>query len=161
MAHSTCTGTRHATQTGATSGSRPLQRRAWWCLVFCIAMFAPQHLSSNALRLATASAQEPRQAEQRSYDLRIEKRTLAGGAKSLRAVQGERVALRWTSDEPATLHLHGYDVELTVLPGTPGTMAFQAYATGRFPITLHGDRRAGQAGGHKEKTLVYLEVHPR
>ena len=161
MAHSTCTRTRHATQTGTTSGSRPLHRRAWWCLFFWIAMLAPHHFLSNANQLATVSAQETRQTAQRSYDLRIEKRTLAGGAKLLRAVQGEQVALRWISDEPTTLHLHGYDVELALVPGTPGTMTFQAYATGRFPITVHGHGHADKPAAHKEKTLVYLEVHPR
>ena len=161
MAHSPCTSTRHAMQTGATSGPRPLLPRAWRCLGFCIAMLAAQNFLLHAFQPSTASAQESRQAARRSYELRIEKGKLPPGAKSLRAVEGEQVGLRWVSDEPTTVHLHGYDVELALVPGTTGTMTFQAYATGRFPITLHGDRRAGQPGAHKERTLLYLEVHPR
>ena len=86
-----------------------------------------------------------------------------GGASTLRVVQGDRIELRWTSDEVATLHLHGYEVEATVAPGAPATMVFEAYATGRFPIVAHG---FGKSGGstttpQREKTLLYLEVHPR
>ncbi len=161
MAHSLCTSTRHAMQTGATSGPRPLLRRAWRCLGFCVAVLAAQNFLLHAFQPATASAQETRPAAQRSFELRIEKGKLAASAKSLRAVEGEQVALRWVSDEPATVHLHGYDVELALVPGTPATMTFEAYATGRFPITLHGEGRAGQPGGHKERTLLYVEVHPR
>jgi hypothetical protein len=159
-AHNPCTGTRHVTQHGATSGPRSLQRRALRGLGFCIAVFAAQNFLSHAFQPATASAQETRQAALRSYEMRIEKGKLAPGAKTLRAVEGEQVALRWVSDEPTTVHLHGYNVELALVPET-GTMTFQAYAAGRFPITLHGHRRAGQRGGDKERTLLYLEVHPR
>jgi FtsP/CotA-like multicopper oxidase with cupredoxin domain len=147
--------------TGATGGPRLLLRRAWRCLGFFIAMLAAQNVLLHAFQPATASAQEARQAAQRSYELRIEKGKLAPGAKSLRAIEGEQVALRWVSDEPTTLHLHGYDVELVLVPGTPGAMTFQAYATGRFPITVHGHGHADKPAAHKEKTLVYLEVHPR
>ncbi len=124
-------------------------------------MLAAQNFLLHAFQPATASAQEARQAAQRSFELRIEKGKLAPGAKTLRAVEGEQVTLRWVSDEPTTVHLHGYDVELALVPETPRTMSFQAYATGRFPITLHGGARAGRPGAHKERTLLFLEVHPR
>ncbi|MGQ0577838.1 MAG: hypothetical protein ACT4PQ_02880 [Betaproteobacteria bacterium] len=161
MAHSLCTSTHQPRQTGATSDARSLQHRAWRCLGFCVAVIAAQYVLSHAFQLATASAQETRQAALHSYELRIEKGKLASSAKSLRAVEGEQLALRWVSDEPATVHLHGYDVELKLVPGVPGTMTLQAYATGRFPITLHGGGHAGQPGTRKERTLLYLEVHPR
>jgi len=72
------------------------------------------------------------------------------------------VRLEWTSDEAVTVHLHGYDIELALAPGNPGVMTVQAYAAGRFPITAHtpGDK-AAKGGGHKERVLLYLEVHPR
>ena len=98
-----------------------------------------------------------------TFDLRIEQRRLAGSPSTLRVVQGERIELRWTSDEVAILHLHGYDLETTVAPGAPATMAFEAYATGRFPIVAHGFGKgaASPAAAPREKTLLYLEVHPR
>ena len=44
----------------------------------------------------------------------------------LRATEGERVELRWSSDEPLVLHLHGYDIETRVAPGKPAVTAFTA-----------------------------------
>jgi len=84
---------------------------------------------------------------------------LAGGLppaqRVVRIYQDDEVALRWTADAPVTIHLHGYDMERKVRPGAPATMQFRARATGRFPITVHGDKQAG------ERTLGHLEVHPR
>jgi FtsP/CotA-like multicopper oxidase with cupredoxin domain len=73
----------------------------------------------------------------------------------IRVQRGDVVTLRWTSDRALTLHLHGYDIERRVTPGTTATMSFTAPATGRFSIEVHG----GSAG--REATLGYLEVHPR
>ena len=57
------------------------------------------------------------------------------------------------------MHLHGYDLELSLAPDAPTEMNFEAFATGRFPVTSHG------FGGHghddEEVVLLYLEVHPR
>jgi hypothetical protein len=43
------------------------------------------------------------------------------------------VKLRWTTDRPIILHLHGYDIEAKVEPGAVTEMAFTARAAGRFP----------------------------
>ena len=90
------------------------------------------------------------------FDLAIRARKIYGGSNVVRVTQGEKLRLRWTSDEAATLHLHGYDIETAVRPGATASMTFTAYATGRFPVEAHGfaDHRSG------ETTLLYLEVYP-
>jgi len=100
--------------------------------------------------------------ERRVIEIALRKRRIEGGARVVRVTQGDEVELRWTADEPASLHLHGYDLHASPAPGAPTKMSFNAHATGRFPITAH--RFAGEharAGGHREHTLIYLEVHPR
>ena len=94
-------------------------------------------------------------AEPRVIELTILAGTLPSDQRVIRVSQGDAVTLRFTSDRALTLHLHGYNIEQRLTPGTPATMAFAARATGRFAIEVH----AGQ-GGH-EATLGYLEVHPR
>jgi hypothetical protein len=94
-------------------------------------------------------------AEPRVIELTIRAGTLPSDERVIRVSQGDAVTLRFTSDRALTLHLHGYDIEQRLTPGTPATMSFAARATGRFAIEVH----AGQ-GGH-EATLGYLEVHPR
>jgi FtsP/CotA-like multicopper oxidase with cupredoxin domain len=96
-------------------------------------------------------------AEPRGFDVALEGGRLASGPKVIRVSEGETVEIRWTTDAPAEIHLHGYDIETWVAPGAPATMAFEAFATGRFPITLHGSDGRGHAHG----TPLYLEVLPR
>jgi hypothetical protein len=94
-------------------------------------------------------------AESRIFDLAIHGSSLPPEQRVIRVQQGDAVTLRWTSDRALTLHLHGYDVEQRVTPGTTATMSFTAKATGRFPVEIHG------GDGHGASALAYLEVHPR
>ena len=122
-------------------------RRLW--LVFLAAGW----LAPSAF-IAAALAQD---SERRVIELRIEHRRLDVPGGAIRITEGEVVELRWTSDESVELHLHGYNIETQVRPGTPSTTIIKAYATGRFPITSHG----WGEGGHSHDTLTYLDVYPR
>ena len=90
----------------------------------------------------------------RIFQLAIANGRVAAAGDTLRVRRGDAVELRWTSDRPITLHLHGYDIERLVTPEAPSAMAFTARLAGRFPITEH------HHGGRHERALVYLEVHP-
>lgn len=124
----------------------------WWLAI----------LSTTTPIVALAAGAQVESAPTRSFELSIRQRALVGGATTLRVVQGEQVQLRLVSDEPMTLHLHGYDIETTISPERPARIRFQATSTGRFPLAAHlfGPSRA-LAGAHREKVLLYLEVHPR
>lgn len=76
----------------------------------------------------------------------------------IRVTQGDVVTLQWTADKPSIVHLHGYDIEKRVVPGTVTELTFTARATGRFQVHLHGG--AEGAHGH-EDALVTIEVYPR
>lgn len=88
-------------------------------------------------------------------DLGIEHGKVNIKDKTIRVAQNDMVELRWSSDGNQTLHLHGYDIEAEVRPNSPVVMHFDAFATGRFPVEIHGGSQGGGA------VLVYLEVHPR
>lgn len=94
------------------------------------------------------------------FDLRIERGRVPQSMRVIRAKQGDAVKLRWTSDRPIMLHLHGYDIEVKVEPGAVAEMAFLARATGRFPVEEH---KPNPQGGHLhgEAALVRIEVRPR
>jgi hypothetical protein len=122
-------------------------RRTW--LVWLLAgWFIP-----SALIRAAVAQDSPR----RVIEARIENRKVVVPGGAIRITEGDVVELRWTSDEPVELHLHGYDVELHVRPNEPAAVVIEAFATGRFPITSHG---WGESG-HGHDTLTYLEVYPR
>lgn len=103
----------------------------------------------------TAAAQAPEVV----FDIKIEKGRVAPSLRLIRVKQGDAVRLRWTSDRPIALHLHGYDIESKVEPGKVSEMAFTARATGRFPIEEH---KPNAKGGHSHgEALVRVEVRPR
>lgn len=104
-----------------------------------------------ALALATVVG-----AAERRFDLEIRHRSVQPEGDVIRVSKGDRVTMAWTADERVSLHLHGYDIEFDVVPGEPTIRAFDAHATGRFPVTSHGF--GDEHGGHH--TLLYLEVHP-
>jgi hypothetical protein len=80
-------------------------------------------------------------------------------SSTLRVTQGEQVELALSSDQPAELHLHGYDLTAQLEPGVPATIAFVAKIAGRFPVEAH---RMGPTtkGARHAGTLFYVEVYP-
>jgi hypothetical protein len=94
------------------------------------------------------------------FDLKVERGTVPAKMQLIRVKQGDVVKLRWSSDRPITLHLHGYDIERKIVPGTVAEMAFTADATGRFPVEEHKlDAHGGSS--HGQAPLVRIEVYPR
>jgi hypothetical protein len=79
---------------------------------------------------------------------------VAGVGDTVKVQQGDDLELRWSSDKPMELHLHGYDIEVNVSPQAPAVMSFKANIPGRFPVEPHG-----QGPGH-HRPVLYLEVHP-
>jgi FtsP/CotA-like multicopper oxidase with cupredoxin domain len=79
---------------------------------------------------------------------------VAGVGDTVKVQQGDDLELRWSSDKPMELHLHGYDIEVKVSPQAPAVMSFKANIPGRFPVEPHG-----QGPGH-HRPVLYLEVHP-
>lgn len=93
--------------------------------------------------------------------LKIAGGEIQGDNKVIRVKQGDDVRLNLMADKTTEVHLHGYDIEKTVSPGKPAVMSFRARVAGRFPVTEHGSHSHGKkSGGHSEKVLFYLEVHP-
>ena len=112
-----------------------------------------RRLAALALLVALAAAVAAG-AEPRLIELTIKNGQVPEGQRLLKVTQGDDVTLRWTTDRPLTVHVHGYDLETKLAPGAPVAVRFTARATGRFAIEVHGDR--GEA-----RPLAYLEVHPR
>src|SRR5262249_35277947 len=107
-----------------------------------------RRLGVALLFLATAAG-----AAEQSFTIAIEQGKVPAALRTLRVHQGDQVTLRWRSDRPLTLHLHGYDIVWRLSPGRLDESSFTASATGRFPIETQGAR-----GGND--TLAYLEVLP-
>ena len=92
---------------------------------------------------------------------RAEHGQVAQNMRLIRVKQRDVVKLRWGTDQPLTLHLHGYDIEQKVEAGTIAEMKFTARATGRFPVHLHDARERAGSHSHHEPPLVLIEVYPQ
>jgi hypothetical protein len=89
-----------------------------------------------------------------TFVLPIENGRVPENLHRIRVHQNDVVTLKWSSDRPIKIHLHGYDVEKEVKPGAVTEMTFTARATGRFAIESHAS-----SGAHGPP-LVTLEVYP-
>jgi hypothetical protein len=91
-----------------------------------------------------------------TFDIRIERGRVAEPMRRIRVTQGDLVRLRWATDRPLVLHLHGYDIEKRLAAGAIGELDFTAAIPGRFPIHVHGGGHA-----HDDPPLAVVEVQPR
>ena len=115
-------------------------------------------IPAASLALALALLASAAVAAELTFDLKIEQGRLPEAMRLMRVHEGDRVTLRWTSDRPLVLHLHGYDIEKRVASGAVSEFAFTANATGRFPIEIH---QLGAGGADQDATLAVIEVYPR
>lgn len=94
-----------------------------------------------------------------SYALAIANGRVPENMRLIRVKQNDVVKLEWSTDKPISVHLHGYDIEKDVKPGTVTPMTFTARATGRFTIEPHVGKTS--SGGHTHgDVLVTIEVYP-
>ena len=113
------------------------------------------------LAWTTSVAAFDARAAELSFSLRMENGRLPENMRLVRVTQGDVVRLLWSVDRPVTLHLHGYDIERKLEPGTVGEMTFTARATGRFPVHAHATGERAGDRVHEEAPLLYVEVYPR
>ena len=99
--------------------------------------------------------------KEQTFNIEIQNRTVKGDMGVIRVKQGEMVTLWCSTDETATIHLHGYNIEQIVKPGKSTVFTFKAYATGQYPITAHSFGEPSPGKAQKETPLLYLEVLPR
>ena len=92
---------------------------------------------------------------EKAFNLSLRNGLLESKNNTLLVRRGERVELRFTTDRPIQLHLHGYDIEAGASPESPATISFTADIPGRFPVSEHAHGK-----GHHHRAVLYLDVHP-
>ncbi|NML54486.1 hypothetical protein HHL19_24615 [Streptomyces sp. R302] len=73
----------------------------------------------------------------RTLDIRVAGSTVTPAPARVELRKGERITLRVTSDRADTVHVHGYDREAALTPGTPATLTLTADRTGLFEVETH------------------------
>lgn len=91
-------------------------------------------LSTGVLLMVSCSGGgEP---ETLTFDLEIKDREVVGDSV-IDVKKDDTVVMRWSSDEPVEVHVHGYELLKDITPGEVGVIEFVANAEGRYPIEGH------------------------
>ena len=101
--------------------------------------------TATTTETTTTSAPKPR-----TITLVVESGRPRGGIARPTVAKGDKVVVVVRTDAGEEVHLHGYDVEKPVTPGTPVRIPFTADLPGRFELELH----------HPDALLAVIEVNP-
>jgi hypothetical protein len=138
-----------------------IHQDAWSALPLSagVALLRPA-IGALLLTIALVIHSPPAQSEETVFDLRIERGKVPQSMRVIRVHQGDTVRLRWTTDRRIVVHLHGYDIEKTVEPGSATEMTFIARIAGRFSVEEHKPKAQG-GHSHSEAALVRIDIRPR
>lgn len=95
-------------------------------------------------------APKPKPAQPKAIVIVVDQGRPRGGIKRPKLEQGARIVLVIRSDAGEAVHVHGYDVERPLRPGTPLRIPLTLTIPGRFEVELH----------HPDALLAVLEVRP-
>jgi hypothetical protein len=132
-------------------------------LFFLLAMIAMTH-SPSEWPVAGPSGLAAEAVKPIRISVAIRNRSLANPVqKDIRITQGDVLELVFTTDEPAELHLHGYDIYLNVVPGTPAVLRVDAKIAGRYALESHrfGSVATEPRGADDHLVLLHLSIYPR
>ena len=133
-----------------TSFSASMRSRAPMVMLFTI-------LSLHIL--VACSAAEP---TDHTIELTIIEGNLSGNSP-ITVKQRDSVHFHVTSDSNGVLHLHGYEMEISVNPNETTMFDLMAESTGRFKLTFHAEELEDDTHnhGHEELSAVMFIVLPR
>lgn len=88
--------------------------------------------TTTTTETTTTSAPKPR-----TITVVVKQGRPQGGIQRPSIEQGDKVVLVVRTDSGEAVHLHGYNIEKPVTPGTPVRIPFTASLPGRFELELH------------------------
>ena len=101
--------------------------------------------TATTTETTTPSAPKPR-----TITIVVESGRPRGGIARPTVAKGAKIVVIVRADAGEEVHLHGYDIEKPVTPGTPVRIPFTADLPGRFELELH----------HPDALLAVIEVKP-
>ena len=107
----------------------------------------PATTTTETMTAGTTTTSAPRP---KTITVVVESGRPKGGIQRPTVDKGEKVVLVVRTDAGEEVHLHGYDIEKPVTPGTPVRIPFTAILPGRFELELH----------HPDALLAVIEVKP-
>ena len=85
------------------------------------------------------------------HEITISNGDLVGNTNRVVIKKGQNVKLVFHSDATTKVHLHGYDIEKTILENDSVNIEFTANATGKFEVTSHNINHSSHESEHADK----------
>ncbi|WP_182886903.1 hypothetical protein [Microbispora sp. H10885] len=98
---------------------------------------ATEAATDAATEPAGSATDAPADADVKEIDVTISGRKVTPPPGRIEVDKGQRVRITVTGDAADEAHLHGYDKEAELKPGTPATIEFTADETGLFEMETH------------------------
>jgi hypothetical protein len=111
---------------------------------------AATETATTAATTGTATTTAPAAPGPTTIAIVVKQGRPSGGIKRPTVEKGDEVVLVIRTDAGEEIHLHGYDIEKPVTPGTPVRIRFTANLPGRFELELHDP----------DALLAVIEVRP-
>jgi len=100
------------------------------------------------------------QAETRAFDINIKNGVIPSADRLMRVQKDDQITWRIESDLDGELHIHAYQIDLSIKAGVKTTHSFKAFATGRYRVEWHPEMKRVK-GTHHQDSLALLEVFPK
>jgi len=100
------------------------------------------------------------QAEARVFNINIKNGVIPSADRLMRVQKDDQITWRIDSNADGELHIHAYQIDLTIKAGVKKLYSFKAFATGRYRVEWHPESERGK-GIHHEDSLALFEVFPK
>ena len=100
------------------------------------------------------------QAEARVFNINIKNGVIPSADRLMRVQKDDQITWRIESNSDGELHIHAYQIDLTIKAGVKKVHSFKAFATGRYRVEWHPESERG-LGIHHEDSLALFEVFPK
>ena len=106
-------------------------------LAGCAGKPADSAAATSASGSTSPSASATKSGAEQRIEVTFAHGKASGDTGRVRVAKGTSVEMVVTSDVADEVHLHGYDIEKELSPGTPVTLQFDATIAGVFEVELH------------------------
>jgi hypothetical protein len=106
-------------------------------LAGCAGKPADSAAATSASGSTSSSASATKSGAEQRIEVTFARGKASGDTGRVRVAKGTSVEMVVTSDVADEVHLHGYDIEKELSPGTPVTLQFDATIAGVFEVELH------------------------
>ena len=99
------------------------------------------------------------QQESLQFSIKIQDGKLVSVSEKFKAKEGDTITFNIESDEEGTIHLHGYDIKVSVDSKKSSELMLVADSTGSFKLAMHPDNDVHDSSHGSDKNSEHKKDH--